>query len=63
MVFVQVPAESVPALAEHMASAGIRISNGAAGMLRLVLHRDIGDGDVARAAEAMHAFYGSRSGR
>ncbi|MDQ3288968.1 MAG: low-specificity L-threonine aldolase [Pseudomonadota bacterium] len=61
MVFVQVPAESVAALVEHLQSAGIRITSGVAGMLRLVLHRDIGDEDVARTAQAVRDFFDSRS--
>nr|MBA2237642.1 low-specificity L-threonine aldolase [Lysobacter sp.] len=59
MVFVQLPAESVAALAGHMASAGVRLPAANAGMLRMVLHRDIGDEDVARVADAMRGFFGN----
>ena len=57
MVFVQVPAERIPALAAHMDAAAVRLSINATGGIRLVLHRDIDDAGVARVAAAMREFF------
>ena len=57
MLFVQVPRARVAALATHMEAAAIRLSIGASGGTRLVLHRDVDDAGVARVATAMREFF------
>jgi threonine aldolase len=60
MVFVDVPAERLPALDAHLREARIRVSIGYLPTLRLVTHLDIDDDGVERSIEAFRAFFGGR---
>ncbi len=55
MVFITVAKERLAALAAHMNSHGIRLSAGNP-RIRMVMHLDIDDGDVARIIEAFRSF-------
>ena len=46
MVFVQVSPDRIAALAAHMEAAGVRLAIGPTGLIRLVLHRDVDDGNL-----------------
>ncbi|WP_441005034.1 low-specificity L-threonine aldolase [Novilysobacter viscosus] len=58
MVFVQVAPDSAGQLVAHMADAGIRLSPGSGGTLRLVLHLDVDDAGLKRVVEAWSGFNG-----
>ena len=60
MVFVNVPAERLPALDTHLRAAGIRISIGYLPTLRLVTHLDVDDDGVERTIDAFRAFFARR---
>ena len=53
IVFVERPAGDAAELERRLAAAGVRAIALAVDRLRLVTHRDVGDGEVARAIEAM----------
>lgn len=57
MVFVNVPADRLPALDTHMRATGIRISIGYLPTLRLVTHLDVDDDGVERTIDAFRAFF------
>lgn len=57
MVFINVPADRLPALDAHLREAGIRISIGYLPTVRLVTHLDVDDGGIERAAEAFARFF------
>jgi threonine aldolase len=56
MVFLDVPADRVPALKQHMDAAGIRIAAGYGTRVRLVTHLDIDDAAIARTVAAFEGF-------
>ena len=56
MVFVQVAPASTAPLVEHMAGAGVRLSPGSEGKLRLVLHLDVDDAGLKRVVDAWAGF-------
>ena len=58
MVFVQVAPASTASLVEHMARAGVRLSPGSEGKLRLVLHLDVDDAGLKRVVDAWAGFRG-----
>ena len=58
MVFVQVARASTASLVEHMAGAGVRLSPGSEGKLRLVLHLDVDDAGLKRVVDAWAGFRG-----
>ena len=58
MVFVQVARASTASLVEHMAAAGVRLSPGSEGKLRLVLHLDVDDAGLKRVVDAWAGFRG-----
>ena len=58
MVFVQVAPASTASLVEHMAGAGVRLSPGSEGKLRLVLHLDVDDAGLKRVVDAWAGFRG-----
>ena len=57
MVFVQIPPESVSALAEHLKQQEILVLPGA--RMRLVTHLDVDAAGVERALSAFRAFHGA----
>jgi threonine aldolase len=57
MVFVDVPADRLRALDNHLRAASIRISIGYLPTLRLVTHLDIDDDGVTRVIEAFKTFF------
>jgi threonine aldolase len=57
MVFVDVPADSLRELDNHLRAASVRISIGYLPTLRLVTHLDIDDDGVTRVIEAFRAFF------
>ena len=58
MVFVQMAPASTTSLVEHMAGAGVRLSPGSEGKLRLVLHLDVDDAGLKRVVDAWATFRG-----
>ena len=58
MVFVQMAPASTTSLVEHMAGAGVRLSPGSEGKLRLVLHLDVDDAGLRRIVDAWATFRG-----
>ena len=58
MVFVQMAPASTTSLVEHMAGAGVRLSPGSEGKLRLVLHLDVDDAGLKRVVDAWAGFRG-----
>lgn len=56
MVFVDVAAARRPALRDHMQAAGVKLSIGDSGALRMVTHLDIDDAALARVVDAFCAF-------
>ena len=56
MVFVQMAPASTTSLVEHMAGAGVRLSPGSEGKLRLVLHLDVDDAGLKRVVDAWATF-------
>ena len=58
MVFVQMAPASTTSLVEHMAGAGVRLSPGNEGKLRLVLHLDVDDAGLKRVVDAWATFRG-----
>ncbi len=56
MVFIDVPADRLPAFKEHMDAAHVRLSIGYLPSIRMVTHLDIDDAGVDRAIAALHAF-------
>ena len=57
MVFVDVPADRLRELDNHLRAASVRISIGYLPTLRLVTHLDIDDDGVTRVIEAFKAFF------
>jgi threonine aldolase len=57
MVFIEVPAERLPAFKAHVDAAGIRMSIGYLPQIRMVTHLDIDDAGIERAAAAFRAFF------
>ena len=60
MVFINVPAERLPALDTHLRDARIRISIGYLPTLRLVTHLDVDDDGIERTAVALGKFFDMR---
>ncbi len=56
MVFIDVPAERLPAFKEHMDAAQVRLSIGYLPSVRMVTHLNIDDAGVDRAIAALRAF-------
>ncbi len=57
MVFIEVPAARLQALKAHMDAARVRLSIGYAPRVRMVLHLDVDDAGVQRAADALRGFF------
>jgi threonine aldolase len=57
MVFIEVPAERLPAFKAHIDAAGIRMSIGYLPQIRMVTHLDIDDAGVGRAIAAFRSFF------
>ena len=57
MVFIEVAAARLPALAAHLEAHGIRASIGYLPQVRLVTHLDIDDAGIDRAIAAFHSFH------
>jgi threonine aldolase len=57
MVFVDVPADRLRELDEHLRAASVRISIGYLPTLRLVTHLDIDDDGIARVIDAFKTFF------
>lgn len=62
MVLVHTDPELVKPCAEHLAKHGVLALPFGVGRLRFVIHRDVGDLDVERAARALSDFFSSRPG-
>ena len=60
MVFIEVAAARLPALAAHLEAHGIRASIGYLPQVRLVTHLDIDDAGIDRTAEAFARFFATR---
>ncbi|SIQ31080.1 low-specificity L-threonine aldolase [Solilutibacter tolerans] len=56
MVFIEVPADRLQALATHLEAHGIRASIGYLPQVRLVTHLDISDADIDRAIHVFQSF-------
>ena len=56
MVFIDVPADRLQALAAHLDAHGIRASIGYLPQVRLVTHLDIDDAGIDRAIHAFQSF-------
>ncbi|MBE2211146.1 MAG: low-specificity L-threonine aldolase [Xanthomonadaceae bacterium] len=56
MVFIEVSADRLQALAAHLDAHGIRASIGYLPQVRLVTHLDIDDAGIDRAIDAFHSF-------
>ena len=56
MVFIEVPQHRLDALRAHMDTARVRLSIGYLPSVRLVLHLDVDDAGVQRAADALRGF-------
>jgi threonine aldolase len=56
MVFLEVPADRVATLRQHLEAADIRIATGYGTRVRLVTHLDIDDAGVARTIDAFQRF-------
>ena len=57
MVFIELPADRLRELDQHLATAGVRASIGYLPSVRLVTHLDIDDAAIAHAIEAFARFF------
>ncbi|MFN3843135.1 MAG: low-specificity L-threonine aldolase [Rehaibacterium terrae] len=57
MVFIEVPAERLPAFKAHMEAARIRLSIGYLPTIRMVTHLDIDDAGIERTLAAFREFF------
>jgi len=57
MVFIDVPAERLPAFKAHLDASGIRLSIGYLPQIRMVTHLDIDDAAIERTLAAFRAFF------